>query len=55
MDGKDNKEKKFRVYHGDTPQDILKRVQAVLATYGLGIVENERGDFYVEHEIKALK
>lgn len=56
MEDRNKKEEKsFRVYHGDTPSDVLNRVQRVLATYGLRIKEVGKEDFYVEHEIEVMK
>lgn len=55
MDSNENKNKKFKVYHGDSAEDILNRLIPVLATFGLEVVQTEKEDFYVEHEIKALR
>ena len=55
MQENENKNKKFKVYHGDSAEDVLQRLGSVLATFGLELVKTDKSDFYVEHEIKVMK
>ena len=54
MDYKKN-EKGFKAYHGDQPSDLLERMEKALASYGLMVVERDKGDWYVEYEIEVMK
>lgn len=51
----ENKDKRFKSYHGDMPSDVIERMEEVLASYGLKVVKKGKGDWYVEYEIEVIK
>ena len=51
----ENRDKRFKAYHGDLPTDLLERMEKALASYGLKVVKKDKADFYVEYEIEVIK
>lgn len=47
--------KTFKIQHDDQPNEVVDRIEKILNTFGLEIIELDGGDGFMEYEIKVRK